>query len=116
LLAHPDLPTCEVCRRWMVDTQQWRLNRNRHGEPTRRPSYSPTPCNQCPRRDGNDKIVLSRKNRQTMDCYFEHKATGGTVADPIARRNFGLLERLFDRHRREQRQAILTATLLLGGK
>jgi hypothetical protein len=72
------------------------------------------PCHSCPKCDRSDekspeagrKRDLSRKNRLTLERYYEHLAAPGPV-DSIMRKNFGILHEIFATHDRNMQQVLL---------
>ena len=72
--------------------------------------YGPPPCRggfQCPKESPEREYlhVLSARNEQLLQLYYEHRAMGGGVADPSdawTRRGFEICECLLSRQRSKQ--------------
>lgn len=48
-LAHPELPTCEDCKRYVHNSDWKPVKRRGMALPVLRPHGSPTPCHRCPK-------------------------------------------------------------------
>lgn len=55
--------------------------------------------------------TLSAKNWKTLQRYYEHRACGGEVTDPIMRKNFGMIEHLLSQFDRDLQRAHLMAPM-----
>lgn len=103
-LARPEIPACEDCGRWLYD-KDWKQSR-RAGKPVPRPAGVPTPCALCPKSAGtgrpNPAAELSGRNAKTLALYHQAKAGLPVPADPIARRNLGVIERVTRQVERQQ--------------
>lgn len=120
MLDHPALAerSCDDCQRWIYDERgrrRWRVDRW-----VEWPAGLGPDCFRCPKCEGNDRpgpetgrnATLTMRNLATLHRYFEHKATPGPV-DSIARRNFGLLERVFAARDRATQEAIAESLAVL---
>lgn len=102
-MLHPELPDCDECEVWMYDVKTWRRS-TRSGRDVERPPGTHPPCWQCPKCKGHSKpspdvgrrLRLSGRNLRTYARFWEHRAAGGVLADPITRKNFGLLLSIFE--------------------
>ncbi len=95
------------------------------GEPIKRPVNSPTPCDRCPKCDGEKvkdpttgrKATLSARNVRTFLLYMQLRASGGralpeqVVQDPIFARNIGLIESIISTHDRNVHTGLLKALI-----
>ena len=108
LLAHPELPSCADCQKYVYDPKTWEVVRRpaRTGLPMVRPANQPPPCYQCPKiPSGADPVPssaveLTLPNWQTYLLYLEIKAGAAMPEDAIFRRNCALLRNVEDRHDR----------------
>jgi hypothetical protein len=116
--------TCEDCRCYVYDPKTGKQHQDRNkGGPLERPKHSKPPCQFCPKcRNSDEKspraghaATLSPKNWKTFRLYHQQRIGGGTVTDPITRKNFGILAEMFDHYDRQQRQAMI-ATASVGAR
>jgi len=114
LLAHPNVPTCDDCKHWMYDSKTWQRNK-RGTRFVRRPQHVKPPCRACPKCQDEktpspavgQRNTLNRRNQETLQRFHEHQAAGGPVDDPITRKNFGIIQQMFDVYQRSQARAII---------
>lgn len=114
-LAHPNLPSCEDCKRFMIDTKTWTpLVPQGRNEPTLRPKGTPTPCWQCPKIPKGAKPCpenaqqLSTKNQQALWWYWRTKADGAGALpqDEVSLRNNAIIAMVMESHDRIVRDSI----------
>ncbi len=107
----------------MFDPQKGEFHRDHAGQSLQRPLGSRPPCQVCPKVAGlpadqqtpeeGSRSDLSKKNRQTLDRYYEHRAAPLAGLDAVARHNFGLIERTIAEHERwEARRSRIVMELL----
>jgi hypothetical protein len=110
LLAHPELPSCAACQEWLYNPETWRPY-EAGGRPVRRPRGTPTPCCKCPK--SRDRVhpapeaELSAKNLRSLELYQRIRAGQPMPADPIIRKNCGLIRMVEEQVQREQQRDFL---------
>ncbi len=103
MLAHPELPSCEDCQRYVHDPQNgWQRAEKPRGSPTKRQGGIPTPCHACPkiptgaRPHPANAIELTDDNYRVYLHYQRCKAVGRFPEDPIVEHNAGLIRTVED--------------------
>ena len=103
-MVHPELPTCEMCKRFLYDVKNgWQpVVRGRGSSQEHhslRPPGAKTPCEICPKiPKGSEPIPanaveLTEDNWNAWRFHKECKAVGSfPTGDPIVRRNAALIE------------------------
>lgn len=119
LLDFPNIPSCAVCQKYMVDYDHANgigsgtaktFGPPGNEQPQLRPSVCPPPCKSCPKQgpEHEQEYVLSAHNWRTLEFYREVKATFGKALseqaanDPVVQRNFALLNRMFGEHEQDR--------------
>jgi hypothetical protein len=96
MLLHPQLPSCEDCKRWMYDLKTGRRD-ERDGRPIPRPANVGTPCRNCPKipqgapPKPESATELTPENLVCVMHYGECKAVGRWPDDGRVARNADLL-------------------------
>lgn len=94
-IAHPEIPSCADCRRWIYDPRRGWEQARRAGKPQARPAGSPLPCGSCPKsadkRTPNPAAELSPRNQRAYELYLTIQAGAPMPDDAIVRRNCALL-------------------------
>ncbi len=105
-LAHPELPSCADCKRFMY-TDRWTLVK-RCGQPVTRQPSTPTPCYKCPKIPAGKEprpehaTEMTAKEWQALELYLQVKAGAPMPDDAIARRNCMLCRLAEDRVQQTQ--------------
>lgn len=116
---HPEIPTCEDCRRWVYDPKDnWRRTEKPKGNPLARIKGTPTPCGTCPKSEGGKPTPvadLSERNWQAYQHYQECRAVGEFPRDAIVRRNAAVIRQIEDQAARCEAVRLTQALALVGG-
>lgn len=120
LLGHPELPTCEDCKRWLYDPGTWKQS-TRGGEPLARPPGASPPCWKCPKsldkKTPNPDADLSYRSWLAYQQYLRIKAGMPMPADLLVAWYCGLIQFAIDCVDRRQQQAgvhLLTMVSTIG--
>lgn len=120
LFRHPRIPSCAACQKYVVDYDF--ATGQGSGQPEKakwtgdpealheRQPVSKPPCHVCPKRgpEFEYRFELSGKNIKTFKLWQGNRATYGRglseeeAKDPILRRNFWILDSLFESASRER--------------
>ena len=121
VLYYPGLEqlSCKQCQTWIYDIKTGEQLK-RGGNPQKRKPHQPTPCESCPRKNPkNERYTrLWPCNDTTFMLYLAVKGgaqlSSREAEDPIVRRNFAILQIIYDNL--VQRNADeLTTTLVNSG-
>lgn len=127
------MPSCKLCQKYLID-YDWDAGTGTGeyleyeispgvGKPIERRADQPTPCGKCPKKspEQEHEYVLTEANYQALAHYREAKAMGfrglsdEEATDAVVRRNFVLLDQVFDgmRERRQRYAAMAPVNQLL---
>jgi len=109
-LYHPEIPTCENCKKWEY-TKEWKIRER--GDPKKPQLRAPpfvTPCETCPKKSHERaaETELSEKNIRAVEYFYRVRATFGrclaerAVNDGVLMRNLGIIERIVSQWERSQ--------------
>lgn len=127
------MPACKLCQKYLIDydwgestgSGQPRTYQSGPTEykPIERRADQPPPCAKCPKKspEQEHEHVLTEANYQALAHYREVKAMGfrgisdEEATDAVVRRNFVLLDQVFDgmRERRQRYAAMAPVNQLL---
>ncbi len=113
LLLHPEVPTCEDCRKWLYK-DDWSISM-RAGQQVPRPRGSPLPCVNCPKSGKHNKpnptAELTGRNGAAYELWLAARA-GLDVPDlPVVYRDLVLIQGVVERVERMERQRADVARL-----
>ena len=116
ILSHPEVAgvSCADCERWIYN-RDWTVACDRLGKPLARPKHSRPPCRLCPKCEHNPEASpaigrqcdFSIRNQQTLMLYYQKQACPECPTDDLMRRNFGIIQQMFEQYDRAIRGIML---------
>ena len=119
MLAHPELPSCNDCQKWLYDPKTWQ-RMARGGKELPRPPDQPPPCSVCPKIPQgavpipDNAVELSRENHLAYTLALEVMAGRPMPDDPITWRNCALVQQALQSHDRGTQHANVKFLGLVG--
>ena len=120
-MSHPNLPTCDDCKKWVHD-KDWKRS-ERRGLPILRGPNDPTPCQVCPKIPRgaapipDNAVSLLAKNTEAYWYYHQCQADQTAILprDRIVVRNNALIKLVLESQDRGARDSVNSLLLALAG-